>query len=269
MRPRCTISAAQKIAASKDRIPLDDAVRKLSKRKLLLRKELENSGIDPEQFARHSLVRAVARGLEEQNALVSQGNALAEWKNLTDAARSAVKALGHLIKRSRFTLGDLLVLEVKQARANVESDSKESSGTTMENIGQSAHENATRLKDAIVSARDAAQTIANQAHSMALGVASRKHDPGEPFRRGFVIEMMKTWLLLTGRLPSKKRSEVGNPFVSFADAGLQSIDQDPDLPSCAGVVGSARRAFLELHEQGAFDVDLPDAVTVSGEITGR
>jgi hypothetical protein len=265
-RPLYTIAAARKIAASKDRIPLDDA--EFGKRKLL-RKELENSGIDPKQFARHSLVMAVARGLEEENAIVSQDIALAEWKNLTNAALAAVKALGHLIKRSRFKLGDLLVLEIKQARANVESDTRESIGTTVGNIGQSAHENATRLKDAIVSGRDAAQTIANQAQRMALGVARRKHDPGEPFRRGFVIEMMKTWLLLTGRLASKKRSEVGNPFVSFADAGLQSINRDSDLPSCAGVVGSARKAFLELHKQGAFDVDVPDAVTVPDKIPGR
>jgi len=103
-----TISAARKIAASKDRIPLDDAVRKLGKRKLL-RVELEDSGINPKQFARHSLVMAVARGLEEEKAIVSQDIALAEWKNLTNAALAAVKALGHLIKRSRFRLGDLLV----------------------------------------------------------------------------------------------------------------------------------------------------------------
>ena len=244
MRPVVTIQDAERIAESKGPIPLDDAVRRLRDRKLL-RKDL---GIDPVRFSRQSLVNAVSRGLAEQNSIRSQDIGLAEWKNLRDEARAAVKALDKLIKRKRFTLAQLIELEFKH---DVEPDSKKSIAT-LKNIGQGAHQRATHLKDAIVSARDAAQIIADRARSMARGVAKRKVKPGEPFRRGFVIEMMKTWLKLTGSKPSSKRSE-GNPFASFADAALQSIDPNPDLPSCAGVIRSARKIFLELLEEGAFD----------------
>jgi hypothetical protein len=131
-------------------------------------------------------------------------------------------------------------------------------------IQREAYGAAKDLHRSVIAAREAAADIADQAKIMADEVAKLKHAPGEPFRRGFTIEMMKTWWLLTERFPSSKRSEVGNPFAAFADAGLQSVSADPDLDSCVGVVRSALVIFRKLHEGGAFDSLLDDLTSADG-----
>jgi hypothetical protein len=244
---RATISAAQKAAASNEALPLDDEVRKLVNRGWLR----NGLVVDPIRFSRDSLVMAVERGRAEQQVASSQGNALAQWRSLSDAAKKAAMSLDSLTRLSKFKIGDLQVLCTKQNLAMA--DFSESITATLRAVQSEAHSAAAQLHSSIIAARKAAHTIADQANAMAQGLAKLKHDPGAPFRRGFAIEMMKTWWLLTDRFPSPKRSEVGNPFVAFADAGLQSISPDSDSQSCSGVVRSALPLFRELHDRRAFD----------------
>lgn len=250
-------AAAQRAVASTEALPLDDEVRKLSKRRRGLRDGLVLA--DAIRLARSSLVMAVERGLAQQTVAPSQKSALAQWKSLSVAAKKAVTSLDNLTNIPKFTIANLQVLCTKQ---NVRTaDFSGSSTAALRAVRRGANDAAAELRSSIIAARQAANTIADQANAMAKGVAKRKYARGKPFRRGYTIEMMKIWSLLTGRLPSSKRSEVDNPFVSFADAGLQSIHQT-DLPSCAGVIRSAREEFLELHKQGAFDDTVPDEIYV-------
>ena len=253
-------AAAQEKAEGTEPLPLDDEVRKLKER-LWFR---ENLVVDPIRFSRRSLVAAVERGQSEQQAVSSQSNALAGWRTLSDAAKKAEKSLDALTKHSKFKTGELQVLCTKQNLATTDF-SKSSTAAVLRDVGRKAHSTAIEQRESIIAARQATANIADQAKVMADGVAKLKHAPGEPFRRGFVIEMMKTWWLLTGRSPSSKRSGVGNPFADFADAGLQSINTNPDLPSCAGVVGSALPIFRELQKGGAFDNLLSDIPAIRAQ----
>ncbi len=248
-------AAARKAAASTNPLPLDKEVRKLKKRGWL-RDDLDVR--DAIRFAHRSLVMAVDRGWAEQQAVSSQSDALAQWAYLGDAAKKAAKSLDALTKLSKFKIADLQVLCTKQHLATA--DFSGSSNAALRAVRRGGHDAAAELRSLIINARQAANTIADQANAMARGVAELKHAPGKPFRRGFVIEMMKTWWLVTGRSPSTKRSNFRNPFVDFADAALWSIDPDSDALSCAGVVRSALPIFRKLQETGAFD-------SVLGEIT--
>jgi hypothetical protein len=256
---RAIAAAAKKAADSIERLPLDDEVRKLKKRGLLR----EDLVVDAINFSRRSLVAAVERGLSEQHAASSQESGLAQWRALSDAAKKATKSLDDLIKRSKFKIGELQVLSTKQKHAVADFPGSSAAGV-LTALRREAHGAAKDLHQSVIAARLAAANIADQAKLMADDIAKLKHDPGEPFRRGFTIEMMKTWWLLTGRSPSSKRSEVGNPFAAFADAGLQSISADPDLPSCVGVVRSALVVFHKLQEGGAFDSLLDDITPADG-----
>lgn len=257
---RAMIAAAKKAATGTEALPLDDEVRKLAERGRL-RKGLV---VDPIRFSRRSLVMAVERGLAQEEVTPSQGDALAQWSSLSDAAKKAVKSLERLTKLSK--IGNLEVLCTKQHLATA--DFSGSSAAALRGVQRGAHGAAAELRSSIIRARQAAATIADQATAMAKGVAKRKAAPGEPFRRGFAIEMMKTWWLLTDLFPSPKRSEVGNLFVAFADAGLQSISPDPDVPSCAGVVRKAISIFRESQKGGAFESVLSD-ITDDDEDAGR
>jgi hypothetical protein len=98
------------------------------------------------------------------------------------------------------------------------------------------------------------KSIARGSKRMSRGIADLKKNPGNPFVRGFLLEMMKIWWLLTERIPSSKRSFVNNPFVAFADAALQSVWTNmPDHFSCAGAVRSVLPEFQHLRSEGVFD----------------
>jgi hypothetical protein len=251
-------AAAQRAAKGREPLPLDDQVRKLKNRGRLR----TNLIVDPIRFSRRSLIAAVDRGLSEELAASGQGTALAQWRLLSDGAKRATKSLDELTKRSKFKVGDLQVLCFKAGLAAT--DISRSSTGALRTVQREAHVAAAEFHRSIIAARGAAAKIADRAKMMADSVAKLKRDPGEPFRRGFAIEMMKTYWLLTERFPSSKRSEVGNPFVAFADAGLQSINPDPNLPSCAGVIRSALVTFLELQKGGAFDSLLEDITSEEG-----
>jgi hypothetical protein len=244
-------AAAQKAADGTEPLPLDNQVRTLIKRGWL-RADL---AVDPIRFSRRSLVSAVERGRAEQQVVSSQSVSLAKWKGLSEAAKVAAKSLDKITKLSNFKVGDLQVLYFKQNAPTIFSESNAAV------LRSEACDAAAQLHSSIIAARRAAHTIALQANEMALGVAKLKHAPGESFRRGVTIEMMKTWWLLTGRAPSSKRSEAGNPFVGFANAGLQSINPDPDVASCSGVTRSALPTFREWQNSGLLD-------SVLDEITG-
>ena len=251
--------AAQEIAKGIEPLQLDREIRNLKKRDWL-RDGLDVA--DAMRFARRSLVTAVDRGQAEQWAPSSQSDARDQWTSLSDAAKKAVKSLDYLIKRSKFTTKDLQVLCAKQNLVNA--PSSESITAAL----RAMQSEAPRLHSSIIDARLAAATIANHANAMAKGVAKRKHAPGAAFRRGFTIEMMKTWWLLTGRTPSGKRSDDRNPFADFADAALQSIDPISVVPSCAGVVRSALPIFRKLQKSGAFESVLSD-ITDDDDDAGR
>jgi hypothetical protein len=236
--------AAQEIAKGTEPLQLDREIRNLKKRGWL-RDGLDVA--DAIRFARRSLVTAVDRGQAEQQAPSSQRDARDQWTSLSDAAKKAVKSLDSLTKRSKFTIKGLQVLCTKKNLVN--SVSSKSITAAL----RAVQSEASQLHSSIIDARLAADTIANQANAMAKGVAKRKHAPGAAFRRGFTIEMMKTWWLLFGRSPSQKRSWKKNPFADFADAALQAIYPDSVVPSCAGVVRSALPIFRNLQNSGAFD----------------
>jgi hypothetical protein len=252
-------AAAQKVADSIEPLPLDDEVRKIKKRGWLR----DNLVVDPIRFSRRSLIAAVDRGQTEQQAAPSQSNALAQWRSLSDSAKRAVKSLDHLTRLSKFKTADLQVLCVKRKLAI---PGFSGSNTVLRAVQREAHGSAAELHSSIIAARQAAEVISDRAKVMVDGIVKLKRDPGEPFRRGFAIEMMKTWWLLTGRYPSLKRSEVGNPFAAFSDAGLQSISADPNPPSCSGVVRSAFPIFSDLQKGGAFD-GLLDDITIMEDDT--
>ena len=249
------IAAAQKAAASTDALPLDSEVRKLIARGWLRKGLL----VKPIHFSHRSLIMAVERGLAEQNAASSQSTALAQWRSLSDAAGKAVKSFDYLTRRSKFTIGDLQVLCTKQNFATA--DFSKSITAELRTVQTEAHRTAAQLHSSMIAARQSAHTIADQANAMAQGLAALKHDPGAPFRRGFAIEMMKTWWLLTGRSPSPKRSKIGNPFVAFADAGLQSISpHTTHPPSCLGVVRSALLIFFKWKDSSLADSVLDEII---------
>ena len=250
------VAAAQETAEGTEPLPLDDEVRKLKERRWFRK----NLVVDPIRFSRRSLVAAVERAQAEQQAASGQSNALAEWRILSDKAKKAAKSLDDLTKRSKFKIGELQVLCTKQNLAKADF-SKSSTAAVLRDARREAHCTAIELHGSIIAARQAAANIGDRSKVMADGVAKLKHDPGEPFRRGFAIEMMKTWWLLTGRSPSSKQSESGNPYAAFADAGLQSINPNPDLPSCAGVTRSALPIFQEWKDSSLSD-------NVLDEITG-
>jgi hypothetical protein len=257
------VAAANRAVTSTNPLPLDKEIRKLKKRGWLRDDVDVRKAI---RFAHRSLVIAVDRGWAEQQAASSQSDALAQWAHLSDTAKKAAKSLDTLTKLSKFKIADLQVLCTKQHLTT--GDFSESSTATLRAVQRQARGTAARLHSSIIAARQTADTIADQANAMARGIAEHKHAPGKPFRRGFVIEMMKTWWLVTGRSPSTKRSNFRNPFVDFADAALRSIDPDSDLLSCAGVVRSAFPIFLKLQESGAFDSVLSE-ITDDDDDAGR
>jgi hypothetical protein len=110
---RAIAAAAKKAADSVEPLPLDDEVRKLKKRGWLR----EDLLVDAIRFARRSLVAAVDRGLSEQHGASGQDSGLAQWRALSDAAKTATKSLDGLTKRSKFKIGELQVLCTKQKLA--------------------------------------------------------------------------------------------------------------------------------------------------------
>lgn len=202
-----------------------------------LRVNLNN---DPTEYVRRKFVSAVERGHQEAQTSQSQEQVLDKWKKKTDIAERATKSLTHLT--SFFSVGDLWTLAAKKRRWRSPAEGRKE---------------AKRFRKSLIEARERTKAIANQSKEMVRGIAKRKTNPGDPFMRGFVLEMMKTWWLLTGRIPSSKRSGEDNPFAKFADAVLLSIW--PDAPagrSCAGVVRSVLPEFKKLRLDGVFDGDL-------------
>ena len=237
-----SLENAREAASSDERWRVENEIRDIRKRGWLR----ENLKIDPTDYARRALVLAVERGRQEDQAILSQAQALDSWKKKADIADNAANALHQLTKF--FSVADLWTLAAKRRRWRSPTEGRRE---------------AMRFHKSLVEAREQTKAIAEQSNEMARGVAMLKANPGSPFLRGFVLEMMKTWWLLTGRIPSSKRSEVGNPFVNFADAALQSICPDtPDVQSCVGVVRSVLPEFKQLVSEGAFDGDL-------NELTGR
>jgi hypothetical protein len=107
---------------------------------------------------------------------------------------------------------------------------------------------------ALADALEKIESIARGSKRMSKGIADLKINLGNPFVRGFLLEMMKIWWLLTERIPSSNRSFVNNPFVAFADAALHSVWTDmPDHLSCAGAVRSVLPEFQRLRGEGVFD----------------
>jgi hypothetical protein len=107
---------------------------------------------------------------------------------------------------------------------------------------------------ALADALEKTESVARGSKRMSKGIADLQKNPGYPFVRGFLLEMMKIWWLLTGRIPSSKRSFANNPFVAFADAALQSVWTNmPDHFSCAGSVRSVLPEFQHLRSEGVFD----------------
>jgi len=237
-----TLAEARKITATKERLPIDSEIKALRDRNWL-RKKLT---IDPTHYARAALVEAVARGRAYDAAIKSQAQALDEWKAGAECAKRATKALQRMTKS--FTEGDLWTLAAKRSPSLSPAQGRKE---------------ARRIRETLMEAREQAQLIADQTKGMAQGVAKLKTNPGDPFLRGFVLEMMKTWWLLTGRKPSSKRSDEDNPFAEFANAALQSVwPERRDESSCVGVVTAVLPKFRQRHDNDEFESEL-------NKLTGR
>ena len=193
--------------------------------------------VNPTDYVREALLQAVDRGRQETDLVHSQAGNLAKWKRHTDRALRAAKSL--TILKTALPIADLWTLAAK------------------EDLFRSASKNMSEARvfdAALADALEKIERIARGSKRFSEGIADHKKNPGNPFVRGFLLEMMKTWWLLTGRIPSTKRSFVNNPFVAFADAVLQSVWATiPDHFSCAGAVRSVLPEFQHLRCKGVFD----------------